>query len=141
MLASAVPQVQSRTAGLRGQLARSRRLREQSLAAAGSFAPSRGDWPSGVKPSPTSRRASASPRDRPAGPPTARPNARWRWPRSARPRHAGRRTRPRRRPARRLAALPVRCRAPPGPKPRASPPSCRRPRQPPPRHRRRTCCR
>jgi septal ring factor EnvC (AmiA/AmiB activator) len=35
MLASAVPQVQSRTAGLRGQLARSRRLREQSLAAAG----------------------------------------------------------------------------------------------------------
>ena len=34
MLASAVPQVQSRTAGLRRQLARSRQLHEQSLAAA-----------------------------------------------------------------------------------------------------------
>jgi septal ring factor EnvC (AmiA/AmiB activator) len=34
MLASAVPQVQSRTAGLRGQLARSRRLHQQALAAA-----------------------------------------------------------------------------------------------------------
>jgi len=34
MLDSAVPQVQSRTAGLRGQIARSRRLHEQSLAAA-----------------------------------------------------------------------------------------------------------
>lgn len=33
MLDSAVPQVQSRTAGLRGQLARSRQLHEQSLAA------------------------------------------------------------------------------------------------------------
>jgi len=34
MLASAVPQVQSRTAGLRGQLARSRRLHTESIAAA-----------------------------------------------------------------------------------------------------------
>ena len=144
MLDSAVPQVQARTAGLaratRAQPARCARKRSRRPSRC---APSRRASPSAAPSWPRSKPASASPRARPAAPPTARPSARWRWPRrrATSTRWSTSSTAPAGC-ARASPRCPARCCAPRGPRTRGSPRSrtCRRPSR---RHRAAapTCCR
>jgi hypothetical protein len=122
MLDSAVPQVRSRTAGLRAQLARSRRLHEQSIAAAeflrteeARLAERREELAAIETRQRLASRAASGTADREAERALALAET------GARPRCAGRRARPRGRLRARLAALAGPLLAPARPEDAASP--------------------